>query len=340
MSFYIFLLSFYYSCNSSGTPTSNLHIASGADSSSIESALGENIFATDTILNKNIAVNKSGDIKSGRDPVNRDVSGPLESVDNKANSTIQVTKETNKRSDSLSGQDQILVQEDDSSDTRTDLFNVHGYGNLHDSWDILLKQHVNAKGEVNYKEFINSSEELEGYLLTLSETRIQELDIKELFAFWINAYNAFTIKLILDHYPVQSIMDIGDGKVWDRKWIMVNGQSYSLNDIEKNELIKKYQDPRVHFAVNCAAASCPPLANRAWTTNNLNSMLEKRTEQFINNPRYNNVGSDSAELSMIFNWYAKDFQDLIGFINTYSEIELKHNAPIKYIDYSWDLNKQ
>ena len=204
----------------------------------------------------------------------------------------------------------------------------------------MLKQYVDEKGDVNYKGLLKESTSLDNYLQMLSNTNLADLSTTEKIAFWINAYNAFTVKMILDHYPVASIMDIGEGKIWDRKWIIVGGKTYSLNDIEKNELLKKYKDPRFHFAVNCAAASCPPLANRAWAGEDLNIMLDERTRLFIADKNYNVIEKNLIRVSKIFNWYAGDFGNLILFLNKYSETEISSNARIEFFEYNWDLNKQ
>jgi hypothetical protein len=210
----------------------------------------------------------------------------------------------------------------------------------HDIWNSLLVKYVNERGDVDYKGMLSSSAKLDAYLQDLTATKISELSNAELMAFWINAYNAFTIRMILDHFPVNSIMDIGNGKIWDRNWISIDGKTYSLNDIEKNELLKKFHDPRIHFAVNCAAASCPPLANKAWTGDNLNSMLDNRTKQFLADPTYNILNKESVRVSKIFNWYAGDFGNLIEFLNKYSSMNINSNAKIEFFEYDWKLNKQ
>ena len=127
-------------------------------------------------------------------------------------------------------------------------------------WNGLLRKYVNSSGKVNYKGFKSDKSKLDAYLKELENNPIQENWSKaKKMAYWINAYNAFTIKLIVDNYPISSITKLHGGKPWDVKWIKLGGQTYSLNNIENDILRPKYKDARIHFAVNCAAKSCPPL---------------------------------------------------------------------------------
>ncbi|WP_235295897.1 DUF547 domain-containing protein [Portibacter marinus] len=209
----------------------------------------------------------------------------------------------------------------------------------HQLFDQLLSKHVSATGVVNYKGFQADEAKLDQYLDDLSSHPVQgSWSRNEQLAYWINAYNAFTVKLILDHYPVQSIRDISNGEPWDKKWIELGGQTYSLNQIE-NEIIRpQFNEPRIHFAVNCAAQSCPPLANKAFTADNMNSLLEKQTKSFINNDKYNKIQKKKIEVSKIFDWYGKDFDDKIAFLNKYSDTKIDADAAISYTEYDWSLN--
>ena len=162
-------------------------------------------------------------------------------------------------------------------------------------------------------------------------------------AYWINMYNAFTIYSILEKYPVSSIMDIEGGKIWDNKKIIVDGKSLTLNIIEKEKLLKRFKEPRVHFAVNCAAASCPPLLNKAWTEDNVLRYFSKRAKAFINNSKYNSLSEKSIEISQIFNWYAGDFggsDKVLSYIKKYSETDISSSAKVKFKQYNWNLNNK
>ncbi len=209
----------------------------------------------------------------------------------------------------------------------------------HDLWDELLRKYVSSSGYVNYVGMRSEKANLDKYLAQLAANPPQKgWSRNEEMAYWINAYNAFTVKLILDHYPVKSIRDIHSGNPWDVKWIELGGNTYSLNQIENDKLRKRFGDARIHFAVNCAARSCPPLLNRAWTASSLSQTLDQRAKAFINNPKYNQISPSAAKVSKIFEWYAADFGDLRTFLNKYSKTSLEAGATIQYLEYDWSLN--
>jgi hypothetical protein len=210
----------------------------------------------------------------------------------------------------------------------------------HETWDALLKKHVSATGQVNYKGIKAEKFKLEDYLKTLSTNAPEESWSKaEQMAFWINAYNAFTIKLIVDNYPTSSITKLHAGKPWDQKWIKIGSKTYTLNNIENDILRPQFKDARIHFAVNCAAKSCPPLLNAAWTAANLNANLDAQAKKFINNPAFNKLSEKKAEVSKIFEWYAADFGKLIDFLNKYATTKVSAKAKVSYLEYDWGLNE-
>ncbi len=210
----------------------------------------------------------------------------------------------------------------------------------HDKWDRLLRKYVSAAGKVNYKGIKTDKATLESYLKELEENPIQDNWSKaKKMAYWINAYNAFTVKMIVDNYPVSSITKLHGGKPWDYKWIKLNGQTYNLNNIENDILRPVYKDSRIHFAVNCAAQSCPPLLNQAWTESNLNQLMDKQAIAFINNPKFNTIKKSEVEISKIFEWYAVDFGIIIDYLNKYSNTKIDRNAKVKYKEYDWNLNE-
>ncbi|MBR9922708.1 MAG: DUF547 domain-containing protein [Bacteroidetes bacterium] len=209
----------------------------------------------------------------------------------------------------------------------------------HVIWDGLLRKHVSSSGQVNYSAMKSNKDVLQSYLDLLADNPPRsDWSRNENMAYWINAYNAFTVKLIIDNYPVGSITDLHGGEPWDVKWIKLGNKTYSLNQIENDILRPIYKDARIHFAVNCAAKSCPPLLNRAFTAANLNAQLEKQTKAFINNPQYNTLGANSVKISKIFDWYEVDFGNVIGYLNDYSDTNINSGATINYHDYSWKLN--
>lgn len=208
----------------------------------------------------------------------------------------------------------------------------------HTKFEALLSKYVSAAGKVNYKGIKSEATKLDEYLTQLENTDVPSLSKKEKLAFWINAYNAFTVKKIVDNLPVASITDLDGGKPWDVKWIKLNNKTLSLNNIENDIIRPTFKEPRIHFAVNCAAKSCPPLLAQAWTASNLESNFEKQTLAFINNGSYNQINADNPKVSKIFEWYAVDFGDLISFINKYSTVKINKSATVGYSDYDWALN--
>lgn len=210
----------------------------------------------------------------------------------------------------------------------------------HQAFEDLLQKHVSEAGKVNYKGLKTDKASLDAYCQLLSENPVQESWSREAkMAYWINAYNAFTIKLIVDNYPTKSILNFDGGKTWDVRRIKIGDKKYSLNNLENDILRPKFKDPRIHFAINCAAKSCPPLWNHAYTAENLESTLAARTRTFINDPQYNRITANKAQVSRIFEWYAVDFGDLKKFLNQYSKTTLSASAKVEYELYNWDLNE-
>jgi hypothetical protein len=214
----------------------------------------------------------------------------------------------------------------------------------HDIFDTLLGKHVNSSGNVNYAAFKKDKAKLEEYIEVLKNNPPESSWSKNKeMAYWINLYNALTIHSILEKYPVNSITDLEGGKVWDKKIIVIDGNNLTLNNIEKDKLLKRFKESRVHFAVNCAAASCPALLNKAWTEDNVQRYYAKQTKVFINNSAYNLVSAKSIEVSQIFNWYASDFggsDQVIPYFQKYSDTEIKDDAKVSFKEYDWKLNKQ
>lgn len=214
----------------------------------------------------------------------------------------------------------------------------------HTTFDKLLKANVSEKGFVNYAAFSKSQSTLEDYITTLTKINTSTLSKNEQLAFWINAYNASTIDQILRNYPLKSILDISGGKVWDQPLpYKFNGKTLTLNDIEKKILLGgDLFDGRIHFAVNCAAMSCPTLQNQAYTAENVQSLLTSNTKAALNNPAFNKIASDKASISRLFDWYKADFikaeGSVINFVNKYSNTKINNNTKIDYLEYNWNLN--
>lgn len=216
----------------------------------------------------------------------------------------------------------------------------------HEIWDTLLRQHVSEDGKVNYKGFIRDSVKFNQYLSLLSKNHPNEKNWsrEEQFAYWINVYNAFTVKLIVDNYPTKSIKDIKNGvpfvnTVWDIKFIKIEGRDYDLNNIEHGILRPKFKDPRIHMAVNCASISCPKLFNRAFVASKLNEQLDEAARDFVNDDSKNKVSATNPKVSSIFKWYGGDFDTVTDFINKYAKTKINKGAKLEYLDYDWGLNE-
>jgi hypothetical protein len=213
---------------------------------------------------------------------------------------------------------------------------------INELWDELLQEHVSNEGIVNYISFKNDHEKLLNYIrvLTLlsSKDEFKTLSSNQKLAYWINAYNALTIDLIIRNYPIVSIKDIKDP--WDKKYYTFSNKELSLNYIE-HDILRKMNEPRIHFAIVCASESCPKLQNEAFVVDKLEEQLTKAAKEFLSDDSKNKISSEELELSKIFKWFSKDFKQngsLIDFINKYSEVNILDNAKITYIDYSWKLN--
>lgn len=221
----------------------------------------------------------------------------------------------------------------------------------HELWDQLLRKHVDSEGLVNYKGFISDSARLNNYLSALSENPPDKSKWtqEEQLTYWINAYNAFTVKLIVDNYPVTSIRDLHPSlhipllnTVWHIKFFSIGGEKFNLDRIEHDILRREFNEPRIHFAIVCASYSCPPLRNESYTADRIEKQLTEQAVLFINNPKWNRLSEDSLALSSIFKWFKGDFTkkgSLIDFLNSYSTLTIQEDAKIKYLDYDWLLNE-
>ncbi len=220
----------------------------------------------------------------------------------------------------------------------------------HSIWNELTQKYVAENGDVNYKGFVKDSTRLNEYLKILENNHPNDKHWSkdEQLAYWINAYNAFTVKLIVKNYPVKSIKDLGGGiykvnTTWDIKFIHIGDETYDLNNIEHGIIRKEFNEPRIHFAVNCASVSCPKLRNEAFVASKLDSQLTDQAKDFINNPTKNKISPNEAQLSKLFSWFKSDFTEnmsLIEFINQYSNTKLNKDTDLDYLDYSWELNEK
>ncbi|MCX7550904.1 DUF547 domain-containing protein [Xanthomarina sp. F2636L] len=210
----------------------------------------------------------------------------------------------------------------------------------YNTWSTFLEKHVNSFGEVNYQAIQIDQDLLEASLKSFSKTKPESSWSKdETLAYWINAYNAFTIKLIIDNYPIKSIKDLKNP--WDQKFIPIGKQSMSLNEIE-HEILRKMNEPRIHFAIVCASKSCPKLLNKAYLPSKLDLQLTVATEDFLSDESKNNISKDQITISKIFKWFSEDFTQngsLIEFLNKYTSVQISKKAKKKFMNYNWELNE-
>ncbi len=213
----------------------------------------------------------------------------------------------------------------------------------HVAWDKLLKSHVSAVGNVDYKGFIKDKAALDAYLKTLSDNPPNSAwSSDEQKAFWINAYNAWTVSLVIRNYPVKSIKDIGGllKSPWDIEVADIGGRKYTLNQMEHDILRKQFKDPRIHFAIVCASRSCPSLRAGAFEANRLSTQLDEQVVLFLADGSKNTITSQEIRISKIFDWFKDDFSGSVaGFINKYSKITIPDASSLSYQSYDWSLNE-
>jgi hypothetical protein len=171
-------------------------------------------------------------------------------------------------------------------------------------------------------------------------------------AFLINAYNAYTLQLIIDHHPVKSIKDIGSffKGPWDQPVVRLFGRTLTLNNLEHDIIRVDYQEPRIHFALVCAARGCPPLRNEAYLADRLEEQLDDQVRRFLATPDKNRVDASrrTVYLSPIFKWYGADFEKQHGSVlaalqpywpKASASVLAQGGFKIRYTDYDWSLNQ-
>jgi hypothetical protein len=229
---------------------------------------------------------------------------------------------------------------------------ANGDVNLHAEWDFILKKYV-LEGKVDYNKIIGTPADLKrlnDYLTTLGNAEVSLLTRDERLAFWINAYNAFTVKLILNHYPLKSIKDIKDP--WKQKLWYTANVKLSLDDIEHIKLRKEFREPRIHFAIVCASIGCPALYPEAFKKNNIEQLLNRVARHFFAERRNFYLKTSgkitTIYLNRIFKWFKSDFgkdnKQIVEFIFPYLKkqdrdiIKVSDAFKINYLDYDWTLN--
>ena len=219
----------------------------------------------------------------------------------------------------------------------------------HAAFDVLLRKHVDDDGWINYEGFLGDAASLDAYIATLAQAPFIELGRDEKLALLFNAYNAFTIRLILDHYPLKSITDIPGALRWDAKRWRLGAMTLSLNQIEHEQVRPKFAEPRIHFALVCAAIGCPKLRNEAYQAERIEEQLEDQTRYAHSHDRWFKYqpGGGEVYLTKLYNWYGEDFSQMAGsvlaFAARYSSalkaaLDKGKKPRIKWLDYDWTLN--
>ena len=209
--------------------------------------------------------------------------------------------------------------------------------------DALFSARV-AEGRVDYKAIKQDRNRMDSLYRQIGAISLEDASEAEKKAFYINAYNIITIYQVVKHYPVKSPQDIAG--FFDQQKHTVAGELLTLNELEKEKLLTPYQDPRVHFVLVCAAASCPPLADFAYRADQLDKQLDQKTRQALNDDQFIRVMKDrkKVELSKIFEWYQDDFlkkaASPLAYINQYRDEKISTSYDVGYYEYDWTLNQQ
>jgi uncharacterized protein DUF547 len=244
------------------------------------------------------------------------------------------------------------------------------FDHSHSAFNEILNHVVVEQGAqtaVDYDYLHANPAKLDNYLAQIeavSQNEFNAWNKDQQLAFLINAYNAFTLKLILNHYPdIKSIRDLGGlifSSPWDIKFFTLFGEKTDLDHIEHGLIRENYNEPRIHFAVNCASKGCPALQKQAYTANELEQQLEKAAIQFMRDPERNRFNKEKKmlEISSIFNWFTGDFTkngtlesyiakyisddpEVIKILTTKSSgINPSNKVSIIFLDYDWSLNKK
>ena len=218
---------------------------------------------------------------------------------------------------------------------------------LHGRYDQLLQRHVRDLG-VDYAAWHRSEADraaLARYVDELTALDPAGWPRADRLTYWLNLYNAVTLRLILDHYPLDSIRDLGGflkKSPWKRDLVTVGGRDLTLDNIEHDIIRPEFGDARIHFAVNCAAIGCPPLHDRAFRAAELDAQLDLVSRLAVNHPRWVRVDGDGIRVTKIFEWYGDDFEtdgaSVRTFIDRFRDEPLP-DGKIEYLEYDWSLNQ-
>jgi hypothetical protein len=241
------------------------------------------------------------------------------------------------------------------------------FDHSHSAYDAVLKAHV-AEGRVDYRALKAAPQALNDYLAELAqvpEQQFRKWSKEQQLAYYFNLYNAATLKLIVDHYPVKSIKDIGSlfKGPWDQPVVRLFGKTITLNELEHGILRKDYHEPRLHLALVCAAKGCPPLRDEAYTAEQLDKQLDDQARTYLGSSKGLRIdrGKREVQVSAIFKWYGDDFvgkytpssgfsglgkteRAVASFCSKYvSDTDRRYleagGYDLEYLDYDWSLNE-
>lgn len=218
----------------------------------------------------------------------------------------------------------------------------------HATWQQFLDSYLVIDGQhhlIRYQAVTSDDRsQLKQYIGQLANTDPRQFSQAEQYAYWVNLYNAITVELILDAYPVKSITKLGglfSFGPWGDEVVTISGKTLTLNDIEHRILRPIWQDPRTHYAVNCASLGCPNLQSKAFTAENTEALLEQAANEFVNSDKGVLVLKNKIQLSSIYDWFIADFGNqtqLIEHLNQYRNQPLSDVKNIDY-EYDWSLNQ-
>ncbi len=214
--------------------------------------------------------------------------------------------------------------------------------NWYPSYQELLKKYAREKG-VKYAEWKASAADMAALNVITKEIGETVVDgpSDQQKAFYINAYNVWVLQKTLSVWPVKSINPGGYSAFFDKKDVRINKRDMSLNELEKGILLKRFPDPRIHFSINCASKSCPPLPPIVITAENMNDVLDALAKKFINSPQGVRFERNRITASRIFSWYEEDFKkgngNLLNYLNKYRTEKLPQRK-IDFDEYDWGVN--
>lgn len=222
---------------------------------------------------------------------------------------------------------------------------AQSFDQTYSSFNHLLETHV-ADGRVDYRGLKSDPQPLASYLARAGAVKEPEFNAwnqSEQLAFLINLYNAATLQLIIDYYPVESIKKIGTffKGPWDQPVVSLFGKTITLNELEHGIIRKRYNEPRIHMVLVCAAKGCPPLRSEVYTADQLDAQLDDQSRIYLSSPDGLVIERTAgvARISSIFKWYGDDFPSVESFIEKHSGESIK-GLKIRYLSYDWSLNER